>query len=181
MAKSLQEQLMGAGLVDKTKAKAIQKAKRVKRKQGPKGQSDNSDETIQLDKLRQEKIEKDKALNSLRMQELERKAIQAQIKQLFLSNQVKREHGDQAFQFTHDKKIKKIYLSQTQFEHLTRGLLAIGSVNGEYVLVPVAVAQKIRERDEQAVHYFYEQVTKDKLIDQDDPYKGFEIPDDLMW
>ena len=181
MAKSLQEQLMGSGLVDKKKAKAIQKEKHVQRKQAPKGQSVDEDKKQALEKLRQEKVEKDKQLNRKRLEELEKKAIKAQVKQLLESNQIKREQGDVRFQFTHDKKIKKIYLSELQFTHLSKGLLSIGSVNDEYLIVPAGVARKIMERDPSAIHYYFEQ--SQNVLDEaeDDPYKGFEIPDDLMW
>lgn len=184
MAKSLQEQLMGSGLVDKKQAKAIQKEKRDKRKQTPKGQLavDKEKNEQELERLRQEKIEKDKALNKQRLEELEKKAIQAQVKQLLQSNEVKREKGDVPFQFSDNKKIKKIYVSELQFKHLSKGLLSIGSVNNEYVLVPAGVAKKIMERDTGAVvYYFDKQTTELNELPEDDPYKGFEIPDDLMW
>jgi len=183
MAKSLQEQLMGSGLVDKKQAKAIKKEQREKRKHTPKGQlaSDKEKSALELERLKLEKIEKDKALNKQRMEELERKAIQAQIKQLLQSNEVQREPGDVSFQFTDNKKIKKIYVSQEQFNHLSKGLLAIGSVNDEYVLVAAGVAKKIMERDADAIHYYFVKQEDINEIPEDDPYKGFEIPDDLMW
>lgn len=184
MAKTLQEQLMGSGLVDKKQAKAIQKEKRDKRKQAPKGQLtvDKEKSELELERLKQEKIERDKALNKQRLAELERKAIKAQVKQLLQTNEVKREPGDVSFQFTDNKKIKKIYVSQLQFNHLSKGLLAIGSVNNEYLLVPAAVAKKVMERDSDAIHYYYAKQQNDGIeLAEDDPYKGFEIPDDLMW
>jgi uncharacterized protein YaiL (DUF2058 family) len=179
MAKSLQEQLMGSGLVDKKQVKAIQKEKRVKRKQAPKGQPGIDEEKLYLEKIRQEKIEKDKELNKKRLEELERKAIKAQVKQLIQSNTIKREQGDVPFQFTHDKKIKKIYLSEIQFRHLSKGLLSIASLDEDYIIVPAGVARKIRERDPAAIDYYFETCKQEE--NEDDPYKGFEIPDDLMW
>lgn len=181
MAKSLQDQLMGSGLVDKSKAKAIKKEKHVQRKQAPKGQLGNDAEKQHLEKLRQEKIEKDKQLNRKRLEELEKKAIKAQVKQLLESNQIKREKGEVPFQFTHDKKIKKIYLSELQFTHLSKGLLSIGSVNDDYMIVPAGVARKIMERDPAAIHYYFDHSQSELNEQEDDPYKGFEIPDDLMW
>jgi uncharacterized protein YaiL (DUF2058 family) len=182
MAKSLQEQLMGKGLIDKKQAKAIQKEKREKRKQAPKGQQEINEEKLLIEKLKQEKIEKDKALNKKRLDELEKKAIKAQVKQLLESNQIKREQGDVPFQFTHDKKIKKIYVSDFQFKHLSRGILAIGSINDDYIIVPAGVARKIMERDTTAIHYYFDaRQNEQSTQEEEDPYKGFEIPDDLMW
>ena len=179
--KSLQEQLMGSGLIDKKKAKAIQKEQRVKQKQTPKGQAPDNTEKERLEKLKQEKINRDKELNRKKVEELERKAIQAQVKQLIKTNAVKREAGDVVFQFSDAKKIKKIYVNQEQYDHLTKGLLAIASLDGEYILVARAVASKITERDSQAIAYLFEKSADNLQPDEDDPYKGFEIPDDLMW
>jgi uncharacterized protein YaiL (DUF2058 family) len=182
MAKSLQEQLMGSGLIDKKKAKTIQKEKRIKRKQLPKGHSPDDKNKEYLEKLKQEKIEKDKELNKKRVEESEKKALKAQVKQLITSNEIKRISGEIAFQFTDNKKIKRIYLGQEHYDHLVRGLLAIANINEEYLLVPRGVAKKIIERDAQAICYLYEkEMTKQQALEEDDPYKGFEIPDDLMW
>ena len=182
MAKSLQEQLMGSGLIDKKKAKTIQKEQRIQRKQLPKGHlPDESDKEL-LEKLKREKIEKDKELNRKRIEEQNKKAIKAQVKQLILTNEVKRLVGEIAFQFTDNKKIKKIYVIQEQYDHLAKGLLAIATINEQYILVPKLVAKKILERDEQAICYIYEKAAVDNNeLEEDDPYKGFEIPDDLMW
>ncbi len=182
MAKSLQDQLMGSGLINKNKAKAIQKEKREKRKQAPKGHVEIAEEQRLIEKIRLEKIEKDKELNKQRVAEQEKKAIRAQVKQLLLSNKIQREKGEIPFQFTHDKKIKKIYVSELQFTHLSKGLLAIGSVEDDYIIVPAGVAKKIIERDPSAIHYYFvKQETEDHNSEEEDPYKGFEIPDDLMW
>ena len=179
--KSLQEQLMGSGLIDKKKAKKIQKEKNIQRKQTPKGQAPDTTEKERLEKLKQEKINKDKELNRKKVEELERKAIQAQVKQLIKTNEVKREAGDIVFQFSDAKKIKKIYVNQEQYDHLTKGLLAIASLNDEYILVARGVASKITERDSQAIAYIFEKEANKAEPDEDDPYKDFEIPDDLMW
>jgi hypothetical protein len=111
MAKSLQEQLMGSGLIDKKKAKTIQKEQRMERKQVPKGHSPDNKEKDHLEKLKQEKIERDKELNKKIAEESEKKALKAQVKQLIKSNEIKRIIGEIAFQFTDNKKIKKIYLA----------------------------------------------------------------------
>ena len=179
--KSLQEQLMGSGLIDKKKAKAIQKEQRVKQKQTPKGQAPDNTEKERLEKIKQEKINKDKELNRKKVEALELKAIQAQVKQLIKTNEVKRESGDVVFQFSDNKKIKKIYVNQEQYDHLTKGLLAITSLSGDYVLVARAVASKISERDPLAIAYLFEKAVESIDQDEEDPYKGFEIPDDLMW
>ena len=183
MAKSLQEQLMGSGLIDKKKAKTIQKEKRIQRKQLPKGHSLDEKEKEYLEKLKQEKVQKDKELNKKKEEELEKKALKAQVKQLIKTNEIKRLTGEIAFQFTDNKKIKRIYVAQEQYDHLVRGLLAIANIQEDYLLIPKAVAKKVIEREAEAICYIYEkEMTKEQELEEDDdPYKGFEIPDDLMW
>ena len=181
MAKSLQEQLMGSGLVDKKKAKSIQKEKRNKRKQAPKGKLQVDEVKLRTEQQQQDKVEKDRSLNKVRVEEQEKKAIEAQIKQLILVNAVTRDAGSIGFQFSDNKIIKKIYITEEQQLHLLGGQLAITILAGEYHLVPKAVAEKITERDGGAVVYLDETKSSDKIEDEEDPYKDYEIPDDLMW
>ena len=58
-----------------------------------------------------EKAERDRLLNLQRKEEQEKKAIVAQIKQLIESNKIDRKEADVAYQFTDDKKIKKLYVN----------------------------------------------------------------------
>ena len=90
MAKSLQEQLMGSGLVDKSKAKKIQKEKRKKRKQTPKNELlKEEQQKIELaEKQKQEKAEKDRELNRIKKAEQDKKAVKAQIIQLIQTNKI---------------------------------------------------------------------------------------------
>jgi uncharacterized protein YaiL (DUF2058 family) len=181
MAKSLQEQLMGSGLVDKKKAKTIQKEKRAQRKKLPKGQEHVDEVTLRAAELKKEKADKDRELNRLREQQKNIKAIQAQIKQLIESNSITSD-GDIGFQFSVDKKIKKIYISADQQTHLLKGRLAITSIVGEFKLVPSVIAEKLLERDKNTVVYLQDKSQQEDTVeDEDDPYKDFQIPDDLMW
>lgn len=182
MVKSLQEQLMGSGLVDKKKAKALKQEKRMKQKQTPKGHVVENQTQKELEKKRLEKLERDKQLNKEKLQEQEKRAIAAQVKQLIQTNEVKRESGELAFQFTEGKKIKRIYVDQTQYDYLVKGVLAIASLDDEFILVPKMVAKKIMERIPGSICYYYDKTNTTAEEDlEEDPYKGFEIPDDLMW
>jgi len=181
MAKSLQEQLMGSGLVDKKKAKSIQKEQRTKRKQAPKGVEQVDEVKLRAEQHKNEKTEKDRELNKLRLKEQERKAIQAQIKQLIKVNKIPREKGEIGFQFVVETKVKKIFINEEQQAHLLSGRLAISLLAEEFILVPALVADKIIERDDSAIVYRNSEVDSEDQNDEDDPYKDYEIPDDLMW
>ncbi|MDO3721897.1 DUF2058 domain-containing protein [Marinobacter sp. chi1] len=177
---SLQDQLLKAGLADEKKAKAIRQEKRKKRKTQPKGAFQESEAEIRARKAREEKAERDRELNRQRQQEAEKKAIQAQIRQIIETNRLDRSKGETSYQFVHDKKIKKILVDDGMFDALSSGRLAIASLNDSYEIIPEAVARKIMERDEQAIVVLHDRTTQQEN-DEDDPYAGYEIPDDLMW
>lgn len=176
---SLQEQLLKAGLADEKKAKAIRNEKRKQRKQQPKGTVQVSESELRAQQARAEKAERDRQLNLQKQKEAEKKAIQAQIRQLVETNRLDRSRGETSYQFVHDKKIKKIFVDDTMVDQLSRGRLAIVWVNDNYEIVAEGVARKIMERDESAVVVLHDRKQDDQ--GEDDPYAGYEIPDDLMW
>lgn len=176
---SLQEQLLKAGIVDKKKAKEVEQEKRKKAKQAKKGQP-QVDETKELaQQALAEKSARGRELNRQREEAAELKAITAQIKQLITTNCLDRSKGDSSYQFTDGKKIKKIYVSSQQHDLLTKGSIAIVRLDDQYELVPGAVADKIKQRDETII--LVQNQSNSNEIDEDDYYADFKIPDDLMW
>lgn len=176
---SLQDQLLKAGLVDKKAAKQVSKEKRKTAKVQKKSKQPVIDETkAQILKAREEKAERDRQLNAQLKAEADKKAISAQIKQLIERNLQSKGGGDVAYNFTDGTKIKKIYVSQSVFDLLSRGRLAIVRLGESYELVPLPVADKIAERDESIV---VSVSSTPDVVDEDDPYADYEIPDDLMW
>ena len=181
-AKSLQEQLMKAGLVDKKMAKKL-KAEKLQTKQkvktGKIAAEDDSLRQLELQKQKQEKVDKDRQLNQQREQEAQRKAELAQIRQMIETNRIRKENGDIAYHFKDDKKVKQLYISQAMHNELSRGRLAIVKLDEKYELVAEPVAAKIRQRDETFVLVCNDR--QEEVEDEDDPYADFKIPDDLMW
>jgi uncharacterized protein YaiL (DUF2058 family) len=176
---SLQDQLLKAGIVDKKKAKNIKKEQRKQAKQQPKG-------SVQVDEAKEaakrtlaEKVERDRQVNKHLQAEAEKKAIHAQIIQLVSLNRIDRQQGDVAYQFTDQKKIKKIYLTAALQEQLIKGKIAIVKLAEQFDLVPAPVAEKIRQRDEGIV--VLQNSNDSTEIDENDPYADYQIPDDLMW
>ncbi len=170
---------MKAGLADEKKANAIKKEKHKQRKQQPKGTVQPNETQIRAQQSRAEKADRDRKLNLERQQAAERKAVQAQIRQLVQTNRLDRRGGETAYQFVHDKKIKKIYVDETMLDQLSRGRLAVVYINEAYELVAEGVARKIMDRDPTAVLVLHERQKDDEATD--DPYADYEIPDDLMW
>ncbi|MBN7771733.1 DUF2058 domain-containing protein [Marinobacter daepoensis] len=176
---SLQEQLLKAGLADEKKARAVKNEKRKQRKQQPKGAVVVNETEERARQARQKKAERDRQLNLERKQEAEKKAIQAQIRQLIETNRLDRSRGETSYQFVDGKKIKKIPVDDTMVDQLSRGRLAVVRQGENYDIVPEKVARKIMERDAAAVIVLHDRKQDD--AGEDDPYAGYEIPDDLMW
>src|SRR5690554_2084941 len=145
---SLQEQLMKAGLADEKKARAIRSEKRKQRKQQPKGTAQVNEAEERARKARQEQAERDRQLNLEKQKEAQKKAIQAQIRQLIETNRLDRRRGETSYQFVDGKKIKKILVDDKMVDQLSRGRLAIVALGENYEVVPDKVARKIMERDE---------------------------------
>lgn len=181
MAKSLAEQLLGAGLVDQKKAKQAQQEKRKDTRAQHKLKKPPADETqARLAKERADKAERDRALNQQRLAAENLKAMRAQVRQMLDHSGVKAD-GDIRFNFNdpRNNKIKSLYVSAKQQNQLAQGQLAVCSDNEHYVLVPRNIADKIAQRFQEAV-MFVADYKKDSLA-EDDPYKDYPVPDDLMW
>lgn len=181
MAGSLQDQLLNMGVASKQQAKQAKQAKRKKAKQkkaGVEGDTPAEDISAKIAQERQQKIERDRELNRQREEQLQSKQNAAKAKQLVERYAVPLpEEGEVAYNFTHDSKIKKIYVDSLQQEMLAVGTLAVVELNNKYHLLPAEITEKIATVLPEMVisHHQKEQV------DDDDPYKDFQIPDDLMW
>ena len=176
---SLQDQFLKAGLVDKNKAKLANqdksKQKKVERRTGTQGVDEARLAALETQRKHAERA---RELNAQRDAAATQKAILAQIVQLVNKNRQGKGAGDIAYNFTHDKKIERIYVSAAVQGHLMAGRLVIVRQGGATELVPRIIADKIAERDASLVV----RVNKTSIeVDADDPYAAFQIPDDLMW
>jgi uncharacterized protein YaiL (DUF2058 family) len=176
---SLQDQLLQSGLVDKKKAKQLKQEQRKETKGRPKGQPHIDENKEQAKRSQQQKAERDRLLNKEQQAEAEMRAVKAQIVQLIKMNRVTRDRGDIPYQFTDGKRIKKIYVTAQVQKDLIGGRLAIARLGQEYELLPALAAQKIIERDSHVVVVLNQPSAE--VLDEDDPYADYQIPDDLMW
>lgn len=182
MAKSIADQLMGLGLADKKQVQKDKAEKRKQQKQARKHKTDQVDEAkVAAEKARKEKAEKDRLLNLELQKKAEHKALLAQVKQIIERTHIRCEDGEVKFNFADrtDNKIKFIYVNETMQNDLAKGKLAIATYEERYFVVTQQVAEKIAERSADSVVFL-----SDNQVDEpeeDDPYKDFVIPDDLMW
>lgn len=178
---SLKDQLLKAGLIDPKKAKQAEKEKRKEANQARRTGHSEQDEVKAAAKAALEaKAERDRELNRQRDQEAEQKALQAQIRQLAQNHRQSKGPGDMEYNFTHDSRIKKIRVSKQVHRQIVLGHLAIVCVGETYELVPRIVAKKIAQRDPASVLVDNYNAQSTEVV-EDDPYKDYVIPDDLMW
>ena len=196
MKGSLQDQLLSAGLVKKQDANNIKTAKKKQAKKSKATNTELKNEAAELaEKARIEEQQKSQALNAKRKQEAEEKAVQAQIRQMIEKNSIAKrdlkasEDSEVVFNFTDDSKIKTMLLTPANHALVSKGVIAIAKLPSknnknevEYYLIPAEAARKITERDSASIVLINDYTANDdKDSDEDDPYAGFEVPDDLMW
>jgi len=180
---SLKDKLLKAGLIDPKKAKQAEKEKRKENNQARRtGHSEQDEVKAAAQAARDAKVERDRELNRQRDQEAEQKALQAQIRQLVTNHRQAKGAGpgDTEFNFTHHSRIKKMRVSTKVHRQIVLGHLAIVCVGDAYELVPRVVANKIAQRDPAAV-LVDNYSAQGAEVAEDDPYKDYVIPDDLMW
>jgi uncharacterized protein YaiL (DUF2058 family) len=181
MSKSLHEQLLKAGLVDKKKADQVAREKKNKQKKGPKkkkadkGKLDASKAAAM--QAAQEKVARDRQLNEAREQEQAAKAVAAQVKQLIETHRCQKQAGVTPYRFKDNNKIHTLMLTDALVKDLFSKKLVVVRWRGGFELLPADAAEKVAARDSALVISAAE---PDKP-DEDDPYADFQIPDDLVW
>ena len=179
MSSSLRDQLLKAGLVDKAKAKEVAHKQAKQRKAKPPSADDRR--RSESARIQAERVQRDRALAAKRNEKARKNETRAQVRQLVEAHRLKRE-GEIEYAFTDGNRIKRILVDAAQRGLIASGGLVIVRYGRGYEIVPPAAAEKIRERDPATVIVDYsgsESATPSE--DADDPYKGFEVPDDLVW
>jgi hypothetical protein len=181
MANSLRDQFLKAGLVDKSKVNKVKTDKRKQKKQKQaKGAVVVDENRLRLEQEQAAKVERDRLLNQQRKQEAEQKAIAAQIKQIIEMNSLSLDEGEIAYNFSDDNKVKTLYVTDDLHARISNGSLAIVHYESGYNVVSKQVAEKIAQRDPEAIVVLNDRL-QESLPEADDPYAEFQVPDDLMW
>lgn len=187
---SLQEQLLKAGLTTKQKSRQANSDQRKKNKQKRSGVQHGAtmQEQIkqELTRTKAEKQAKDNALNEDKKQQLADKEKTLRIKQILLHHQIKNVTGDHEYNYTLDKKIKKLSLDTITHKALVNGRLSLCGLDGVTYIVTRETAEKIAELNRSIILVQNDKVADDQndqndQNDEDDPYADYQIPDDLIW
>lgn len=180
MSNPFQDQLLKAGLVTK---KQVQKAQQDKSRKNKQQRSKKEKPAVDEAKLKaqqaaQEKARHDRELNKNKELQARQKAISIEINQLITNNCLARDESCEiVYNFEHNKKVRRIYVNDEMKQQIVQGKLGIARIEGRYELVSKSIAEKIQQRNEKRVVIFDDE----EVVNEDDDYAGYEIPDDLTW
>ena len=180
MSNPFQEQLLKAGLVTKHQVqKAKQDKNREKKRQHSKKEIVVDEARIKAKQVSEEKTNRDRELNKRKEEQARQKANSIEINQLIMNNCLSRdENCEIIYNFEHNKKVKRIYVNAEMKQKIIQGVFGIARIEGRYELVPKAIAEKIKKRNEKRVIIFNDD---QYAVDENNPYSNYQIPDDLMW
>ena len=179
MRNPLQEQLLKAGLVNKTRAAQVVR-EQAKNHKG-KTPAPPSAEQVEAKRLQAEKAERDRALAAERNAQVRANEAHAQVRQIVEAHKVKRE-GEIAYRFTDGDKIRDVLVNEALRAQLASGTLVIVRHNQGYELLPRVAADKVYERDAAMIvlDHGRGETGSGNGVD-DEYYKQFQVPDDLIW
>lgn len=180
-ANPLQEQLLKAGLVKKSKVAEVAR-EQAKARQG-KAAPVAADIQREAERARAEKAERDRALSAERKAQARVAELRAQARQIIEDKKVPRA-GDSEYRFTDDGAIRTLLVDDDLRRKLSSGALVIARIDDRYELLPRTAGDKVRERVPGMIVLDHGQAA-DAATSQDDEdaayYAQFQVPDDLVW
>jgi len=181
-ANPLQEQLLKAGLVKKSKvAEVAREQNKARHAKGPSGPNEIQ---LEAERARADKAERDRALAAERKAQARITELRAQARQIIDDKKVPRS-GESEYRFTADGAIRTLLVNDDLRRQLSSGALVIARVGDRYELLPRAAGDKVRERDASMIVLDHGQGAGTgpaaTTSDDDAYYAQFQVPDDLIW
>lgn len=178
MGDALRKQLLKAGLANKKQAKAAEADQRKKAKEARKAGLDSDTDTLsEAQQALEQKRAADRARAEAQEAERRRHELEAQARDLALNHAIPCPEGDIPYHFADGTQIRTLMVTMEFRDKLSKGKLAIVSVDGEYRFVPAETAERIVERIPEMVVCHHTESEKK----QEGPYADHPIPDDLVW
>jgi uncharacterized protein YaiL (DUF2058 family) len=179
----LQEQLLKAGLVKKSKlAEVAREQNKARHAKGP--SAGPSEIQLEAERTRAEKAERDRALAAERKAQVQAAELRAQARQIVRDRKLPRT-GEGEYRFTADGAIRTVLVDDDLRRKLSSGAVVIVGLDGRYELLPRAAADKVRERDPAMIVLDHGQPgdgAAEAATSEDDAYYAqFKVPDDLVW
>lgn len=181
MGNSLADQLLKSGVVNKKQVKKAGKAKKHQKhlqQSGKVAVDDSIERQIKADE--EAKRAKDHALEAEKKAIQEAKELRAQVAQLLKHHGIDSQ-GEAAYNYTLDGLVKQMLVSDVQRNQLVKGYVAIAHIDDITAMIPGPIAERINTRLPEAVIVWNKADESVDVVDEDDPYADYQIPDDLMW
>lgn len=188
MGQSLQDQLLASGLANKKQArkakqdKARQKPKKNQKKNAPAPDTEQDRIAREAAAAAEAKRARDRQQSAAANEKRREKERRAAVDQLIARHVVAREpapEDDPPYSFTMDGRIRRLSVSRNQRARLADGRLGIVRRGENSLLVERRIAERLIEMIPERV--VLNTPTPSAADDPDDPYAGYEVPDDLMW
>lgn len=177
----LQEQLLKAGLVKKSKlAEVVREQKKARHSRNP---PEANAIKLEAERARADKAERDRALATERKAQARIAEHRAQARQIIEDHKVPRA-GEIEYRFTAGGVIRTLLVNADLRKKLSTGALVIARLDDRYELLPRAAADKVRERDAAMIVLDHGQdagATAEASSEDDAYYAQFQVPDDLIW
>ena len=181
-ANPLQEQLLKAGLVKKSKVAEV--AREQNKARHGKGPPEHSEIQVEAERVRAEKAERDRALATEHKARARITELGAQARQIIEDKKVPRT-GEIEYRFTADGTIRTLLVNEDLRKMLSSGLLVIARLGERYELLPRAAGDEVRERDASMIVLDHSQeagaASSVESSEDDAYYAQFKVPDDLAW
>lgn len=181
-ANPLQEQLLKAGLVNKSKVDQV--AREQNKARHAKGPVAPNEIQREAERVRAEKVERDRALAAERKAQAQVAELRAQARQIIEDKKVPRA-GESEYRFTADGVIRSLLVDDELRKKLSSGVLVIARIDDRYELLPRQAAEKVRERDPGMIVLDHGQdagsAPSAGNAEDDAYYAQFKVPDDLVW
>ena len=181
-ANPLQEQLLKAGLVKKSKVAEVAR-EQAKARGGKGGAAGPSEIERDAQQARAEKAERDRALEAGRKRHAQQRELQAQARQIVRDRRLPRS-GEVEYRFTADGAIRTLLVDEDQRRKLASGALVIVDAGEGFELLPRLAAKQVCQRAASMIVLDHGQASSEP-VDPDDGdavyYAQFKVPDDLMW
>ena len=180
MANPFQEQLLKAGLVSKQKVRDAKTQKRRDRK----AKVDDGTAALkqEIAAKKQAQIDKDKALNEQRFAEaMEKGQVRGLITEFKRCAIEPPKDAEVKFNYTLGTKIFSVYVTEKLQSQLLNGQLGIVRHEEVSYLVPHKLAERVNLLVPNWCGYLWQAEDATQVVEEDDPYADYVIPDDLMW
>lgn len=178
MRNPLQDQLLKAGLVKKSKMAQVVR-EQAKQRQGKAPPPEQP--PVDAQQLQAERAERDRALAAERNAQRRAEEVRAQVRQIIDSHRVQPD-GDIAYSFVDGSKIHHLWVNDALRAQLARGALVIARHDAGYALLPRAAAGRVDDLDPAAIVLDHSRPTAQHVDDMDAEYhRRFPVPDDLIW